>query len=173
MKPPLPVKPAPPIPAAPPPIAVAPPPLSAPPIVVEEDSVDPFASTADATAEPSPESSGSRRSYERFPVEVSVDFVSEHNFFTGFSLNVSEGGLFVATHVARPVGSRLEIRLALPDSPEPLEILTEVRWVREHSDTSDASPGLGLRFVGLSKEDEARIHAFVQRVRDPLFYDDD
>ena len=104
---------------------------------------------------------------------MSVDFVSEHNFFTGFSLNVSEGGLFVATHHARPVGSRLEIRLALPDEPEPLVILTEVRWVRVHNDDSEASPGLGLRFVGLSAEAEARIQAFVRRVRDPLFYDDD
>src|SRR5690242_18025634 len=49
-----------------------------------------------------------RRTYERFPIEVSVDLVSEHNFFAGLSLNVSEGGLFVATHLVRPVGSRLE-----------------------------------------------------------------
>jgi uncharacterized protein (TIGR02266 family) len=133
------------------------------------------ASADRASLEPHPPDSAQthRRSYERFPVEVSVDFVSEHNFFTGFSLNVSEGGLFVATHQARGVGSKIAIRLALPDSMEPLELLTEVRWVREHNVDSDASPGLGLRFIDLSKDAEARIHAFVRRGRDPLFYDDD
>ena len=149
------------------PVAQAP----SPPQPTED--VDPFASTANPAPDEVPESQAGRRSYERFPVEVSVDFVSEHNFFTGFSLNVSEGGLFVATHVVRPVGSRLEIRLALPDAPEPLELQTEVRWVRDHNADSESSPGLGLRFMHLSKVDEARIHAFVRRVRDPLFFDDE
>jgi uncharacterized protein (TIGR02266 family) len=114
-----------------------------------------------------------RRSVDRLAIEVAVDFVSEHNFFAGFSLNVSEGGLFVATHMHQPVGTKVAITLALPDDGEPLALMAEVRWIREHKDDSEASAGMGLRFLALSPEAEARIQSFVKRVRDPLFFEED
>jgi hypothetical protein len=80
------------------------------------------------------------RAHERLAFEVSVDILSEHNFYGGLSLNVSEGGIF-ATHVHHPVGTRLEIRLLLQGDAEPTTLLTEVRWVREHIEASDFSAG--------------------------------
>jgi uncharacterized protein (TIGR02266 family) len=114
---------------------------------------------------------GSRHS-RRFPFEINVDIVSEHNFYAGLSLNISEGGLFVATHVEYPVGTKLEIRLLLPGDEEPTTIKTEVRWVRPHNADADGSAGMGLRFIGLSPEVMTKIHRFAQN-RDPLYYEDD
>jgi len=111
------------------------------------------------------------RAHGRLPFEVNVDIVSEHNFYAGLSLNISEGGIFVATHVAHPVGTKLEIRLLLPGDEEPTTLMTEVRWVRPHSDDGGEEAGLGLRFLDLPAGILAKIQTFAER-RDPLYYED-
>jgi uncharacterized protein (TIGR02266 family) len=112
------------------------------------------------------------RSARRFPFEINVDIVSEHNFYAGLSLNISEGGLFVATHVEYPVGTKLEIRLLLPGDEEPTSIQTEVRWVRPHNENADGSAGMGLRFLNLSPAVLDKVSRFAKS-RDPLYYEDD
>ena len=100
-------------------------------------------------------------------VEVSLD--SEHNFFAGLTENVSEGGLFVATHQLRPIGSRVRVELALPGIEQVLRVKCEVRWVRLYNEASDTSPGMGLMFLDLSEEGARVIRAFVDR-RVPLLW---
>jgi uncharacterized protein (TIGR02266 family) len=156
--------------------------------VVEEVSVSPPAISPSASTGPAPsvapvplavvpsfapvsEEPHSRHS-RRFPFEINVDIVSEHNFYAGLSLNISEGGLFVATHVEYPVGTKLEIRLLLPGDEEPTAIRTEVRWVRPHNADADGSAGMGLRFLELTPAVMAKIARFAQS-RDPLYYEDD
>lgn len=114
----------------------------------------------------------SRRSTERAALEVGVDFHSEHNFFAGLSTDVSEGGLFVATHELRPVGTLLEVKLSLPGDETPIAAKVEVRWLREYNAASDAPPGMGLKFVDLEGEALVKIQAFVDRVRAPLLWDE-
>ncbi len=111
------------------------------------------------------------RRFERLELEVEVDMVSDHNFFTGFSSNVSEGGLFVATHRVREVGSSVEITFMLPGDDRPIVARTEVRWVRVQNDDSDGAPGMGLQFVEIAPESMERIIAFI-KAREPLFYED-
>jgi uncharacterized protein (TIGR02266 family) len=111
------------------------------------------------------------RAHQRLAFEIQVDIVSEHNFYAGLSLNISEGGLFVATHVSYPVGTRLEVRLLLPGDELPTTLMTEVRWVRPHSDEQGAGAGLGLRFMDVPPEVLAKISQFASR-RDPLYYED-
>jgi uncharacterized protein (TIGR02266 family) len=114
----------------------------------------------------------SRRGFERLPIELAVNIQSEHNFFTGFSRNLSEGGLFIATHVLRPVGALLEVTFTLPGDEKPVVARVEVRWVKEYREGSDGWPGLGLRFVSMDPEDARRIEAFMKNDRDPLFFDE-
>jgi uncharacterized protein (TIGR02266 family) len=116
-------------------------------------------------------SPGTARQYKRVPIELEVTLSSDSNFFAGFSENLSEGGLFVATHVTKPVGSTVELVLTLPDGGPPIAVTGEVRWVREYSETSDTGPGLGVRFIMLSSGSVERIRAFLA-TRAPLFYDD-
>ena len=53
------------------------------------------------------------RIHPRVEIHVEVTMESDHNFYTGLSSNVSEGGLFVATHAAPPLGTRLLVRFML------------------------------------------------------------
>ena len=104
-------------------------------------------------------------------VDVEVDEASEHNFFMGLTENLSEGGLFVATHIMRPIGTRLALAFKLPDSEEPIVAKGEVRWVRPFSDDTQAAPGMGVRFVEIDDKQAARVKTVLQ-ARAPIFYDD-
>lgn len=111
-----------------------------------------------------------RREVTRVELCVGVGFLSDTNFYTGFTSNISEGGLFVATHMLQPVGSIITVTFALPGGAE---ITTRgiVRWVRDPSREDDsATPGMGVQFVGLREFDRARIRRFVS-VREPMFYE--
>jgi uncharacterized protein (TIGR02266 family) len=115
-----------------------------------------------------------RREHARQELEVAVDFQSEHNFYTGLTQNISEGGLFVATNELRPIGSRVRVRFSLPGTPRPVEVDTEVRWRKEVTALHriEGAQGIGLRFLNLTPEAMAAIKEFIRR-RDSLFYDDE
>jgi uncharacterized protein (TIGR02266 family) len=113
-----------------------------------------------------------RRRLDRFSVELEISLESEHNFYAGFVENLSGSGLFIATHVVRPIGSHVEFSISIGESNEPVKGYGEVRWVRQYSETSDSHPGMGLRFIELSPGGRQRIEEFL-RGREPIFYDDD
>jgi uncharacterized protein (TIGR02266 family) len=111
-----------------------------------------------------------QRRHNRAELSVEVSLESEHNFFVGFSENISEGGLFISTHSLREMGSKIRLTFHLPLRDTPVTVDAVVRWVRLYSETSDGPPGLGLQFVDLSPEDALAIRSFVER-RAPLFWD--
>ncbi|HYO96562.1 MAG TPA: TIGR02266 family protein [Polyangiaceae bacterium] len=132
------------------------------------------ASTArtDSPSESGPTSEGGkRREYQRFSVDLDVSLGSDHNFYAGFAENLSAGGVFVATHLLRPVGEKMEICVHLPDGAE-VRAVGEVRWIRVFNADSDMPPGMGVRFLELQAGCEAAIERFLVR-REPLFYDDE
>ena len=116
--------------------------------------------------------SSDARRHPRHDVELDVTMESESNFYMGLTENLSEGGIFIATHVLKPLGTIIGVSFKLPDEQEPIKATGSVRWVREYSETSDASPGLGVRFEQLSTEQYQQIHRFLA-ARDPLFFDED
>ena len=117
------------------------------------------------------ESTG-RREHDRFGVELDVTVSSEHNFYAGFVENMSVGGIFIATHQLKPVGSRLEFSVNLPGCAQPIRGSGEVRWVRVYSETSNVPPGMGIRFDKLDPDSQRGIEEFLAQ-REPLFYDED
>ena len=73
------------------------------------------------------------RSSSRIPLQTQVDLSSDSNVFTGFSTNLSEGGVFVATLNLLPVGTavdlsptgRVSVRLAT-DAPPAEDVIAAV-----------------------------------------------
>ena len=114
------------------------------------------------------------RGHQRVDATLEVTLESESNFFSGFATNISEGGIFVATHSLQPVRSRLCVALSLPNHPEPFEVQCEVCWLREYNDMiPDMTPGMGVRFLELEDSSEAwgAISEFCRDLREPLFHD--
>jgi uncharacterized protein (TIGR02266 family) len=97
---------------------------------------------------------------------------SETNFYMGLTENLSEGGLFIATHVLKPLGTQIEVSFKLPGAPEPIKVTGTVRWLREYSPTSDTSPGMGVRFEHIDQHQVEHIRNFLA-ARNPLFHDED
>lgn len=112
-----------------------------------------------------------RRASPRVELNVDVSFASENNFYQGFSEDISDGGLFVATYRLSPIGTAFALELTLPNG-HVVRTDAVVRWVRDPRDAdSEVSPGMGLQFVNLPAEDARAIGAFVE-ARAPLFYDE-
>ena len=112
-----------------------------------------------------------RRITQRVGIEVDIGFQSENNFYTGFSQDVSEGGVFLATYDILERGTKMAISFTLPDG-HLVSCTGVVRWSREHNDaTPDVYPGMGVQFQDLSAEDRRAIDFFLQK-RPAMFYED-
>ncbi len=111
-----------------------------------------------------------RRDGDRRSIEADIGMQSETNFFTGFSMDISSGGLFVSTYDILPLDSEVNVNFSLPGGPM-MSLSGLVRWVREYNDVApDTSPGMGIMFEGLSAEQENDINAYLA-ASNPLFYD--
>jgi hypothetical protein len=65
-------------------------------------------------------------------VDLEVNVTSQHNFFTGFCRDISEGGLFLATYDLRPTGDLIDLHFTLPGGHE-IRTTGIVRWQRTWS----------------------------------------
>jgi Tfp pilus assembly protein PilZ len=102
-------------------------------------------------------------------VEVNVSLVSEHNFFVGTTRRLDSGGVFISTALPPPVGTRLQLRLGLPDGRK-LDLEGEVAFVREKSTISGRQPsGCGVKLYSLPSWAVDAIDRFVL-ARPPIVY---
>jgi hypothetical protein len=102
-------------------------------------------------------------------VEVNVSLVSEHNFYVGPTRRVDSGGVFIATAMPPPVGTRLQVRLGLADGRK-LDLEGEVAFVREKNATTGRQPsGCGVKLLGLPGWAVDAIDRFTL-ARQPLVY---
>ncbi len=113
-----------------------------------------------------------QRQYQRYTFEVEVSASSNHVFFTGFTENISAGGLFLQTYQTMPLGSTFEIQLTIPGEQEPFQLQCEVRWLREYNELwPHMQTGMGIRFIGLTPEQERSLNACLAHMH-TLFYED-
>jgi uncharacterized protein (TIGR02266 family) len=112
-----------------------------------------------------------RREHSRSCVDLDVTVGSDHNFYAGFAENLSAGGVFIATHKLKPVGSKIELSINLPDGAQ-VRAAGQVRWIRVFNERSDTPPGMGVRFTDLDAASVSAIQTFLPW-REPLFFDDD
>lgn len=112
-----------------------------------------------------------RRVAKRASMQAVIDLTSDSNFYAGFSTDVSNGGLFVATVYVLPVGAHVDLSFSLPTG-ERISTHGIVRWTREVNDqVPDSFPGMGIQFASLSQVDREAIERFV-RSREPMFFPD-
>lgn len=127
----------------------------------------PQAPANDAAATPVARPSG-RRALSRVRMQAAVDLYSDTNFFTGFSTNISEGGLFVATVACPPIGTEIDLSFTLGD--QKVSVKGVVKWTREVNDrTPEIFPGVGVQFLDLDQQTADSIYHFVS-AREPMFF---
>jgi uncharacterized protein (TIGR02266 family) len=104
----------------------------------------------------------------REKLEANIGATTESNFFVGFSGEISEGGVFVATYATLPIDTPVELFLTLPGGYEST-IPGRVLFVRDPMNM-DSEPGIGVRFETLSVQARELILRFIRK-RPPLFFD--
>ena len=113
------------------------------------------------------------RQSQRVDFEVSVDYESDDNFFTGFVRNISDGGLFISTPTPLPIGATLSVQFRIPTLSEAVTLKAVVRWLRPNSPNNPDMPaGMGVAFKDLTPNVEKAINAFIAK-HDTIFFDDD
>jgi uncharacterized protein (TIGR02266 family) len=110
------------------------------------------------------------RAHRRLALELEVSLQSDSNFYIGLTENLSNGGIFVATHLVQPIGTVVALTLRLPNRKEPLQLTGRVKWVREWSAALEAPPGMGIEFETIPDDSARAIHEFLA-ARTPLFFD--
>ena len=55
------------------------------------------------------------RAYRRLCLELEVTLESDSNFYMGLTENLSDGGIFVATHAIQPIGTIVALTLRIND----------------------------------------------------------
>ena len=107
----------------------------------------------------------------------------ENNFYAGLSEDMSEGGVFIATHHALPIGTPVVLQFTLPEADEPISVYGTVQWLRGPDATAcwgsnfgagveapGVMPGMGIKFHDMEPASLKAIRSFVQR-RSPVFFD--
>ena len=109
------------------------------------------------------------RQHRRVDLHVEITLESDSNFYAGVANNVSEGGVFVATFAAPPVGAKVTLSLGLPGTRR-FSIPGRVRWVRDDEVCRGSVPGCGIQWLELPADARVAIEDFV-RSRDTELYD--
>lgn len=109
----------------------------------------------------------------RYGVECSITIDSEAWFFAGTAHNLSEGGIFVATPIVQPIGSRFNLSIHLDDGQDGvIRGIGEVRWIRQVEAGEEDPAGIGIQFLALEGDGSERISAYL-REKGPLYHSDD
>jgi uncharacterized protein (TIGR02266 family) len=104
-----------------------------------------------------------RRRDSRVPLKVPVDYSSVDDFFTEFSANINEGGVFVAMEKPPELDSEVHLQFRLPGADQPVLVNGRVAWT---SDGEDGEPaGFGVEFQDLPGEIREAINGVVRNLR--------
>ncbi|MBS2017516.1 MAG: PilZ domain-containing protein [Deltaproteobacteria bacterium] len=115
-------------------------------------------------APPRLDESEHRRS-TRSGIYTIVDFTSDSYVYAGVTENVSEGGLFVATWIPLPIGSKL--RMSVEILGEMFVVEGVVRWWRDPS--PDSPPGMGVEWLEMTDALRQAIERLVRERPSLLF----
>lgn len=105
---------------------------------------------------------------EREELEANVGATTESNFYVGFSGDISEGGVFVATYNTLPLDTLVNVLVTLPGGYAE-SLPGSVKFVRDPMDM-DSEPGIGVGFEKVEGEARDLILRFIRK-RPPLFFD--
>lgn len=105
-----------------------------------------------------------RRKHERIDTQIEVDYGSGDTFLFSYITNISEMGIFIRSEDPLPIGKAIELKFTTHDGTA-LELRGEVAWINPvRLDGDNPNPGMGVRFVGLSKAARESIVELVKTV---------
>ena len=104
-----------------------------------------------------------QRTDVRSPLKMEVKY-GDGQLLTGYSVDLSAGGMFLATENLLPPESALALKFYLPNQAQSICCLGSVAWVNSPEAPCDKTLpiGMGIRFVNLALEDLHQIREVLQ-----------
>lgn len=114
-----------------------------------------------------------RREAQRIAVELRVEFrhLGRPKAPTGeLSRDISSGGLFVATSVGLPLGTKVELEISPGPNAKPIRVNAEVVRVEEEPGVTGSratmrTKGMALRFVDAEAQDVKRLLSLAKEMQ--------
>jgi len=106
--------------------------------------------------------SGEPREAPRVPVTMRVEIEESVPDKFLYSVNISEGGIYLRTHAPLSENALLHLSFTLPLDSDVIEVVGEVVRNIPLGVELDIEPGMGLRFIGLSADTKNKIRNFVK-----------
>jgi hypothetical protein len=97
-----------------------------------------------------------RRRFGRFERQLLVELSHESDTRPAETINLSLGGMFVATDLVAPYGAEVEFRLHMPDPKHVVHARGTIMWVKKQD-------GLGIAFESLRPLDVWALLQFFNR----------
>lgn len=101
-----------------------------------------------------------RRVFDRVPKRYRIVYPSAKTLKESYLANIGRGGVFIRTSHPLHRGARFNLKIHLPDGGAELEVFCEVMWshaMEWRSAERVFPPGMGVKFLNLSSDAEARI----------------
>ena len=90
------------------------------------------------------------RIFERVPTSIKVHFRKASSLLFAYSVNISRGGLFLATEKTFENGTPVELELEIPGIGATM-VKGDVSWAR-HEDSEQGPKGIGIKFSYLDEK---------------------
>jgi len=98
------------------------------------------------------------------PVTLQIDTFSEPQ--SGYTANVSVGGMFVNLSDPQPVGTIVRFEVELGGGDSTIRGVAEVAWIRAHAQGPELPAGMGLQFRLIEEDGQERLRAVVKKILD-------
>jgi len=103
----------------------------------------------------------SRRRHERLRLPLQVAYRSTGSFLVSYSVDLSQGGLFLETTRPREIGTELDLRLAIPGAEQDVRLRGIVQWVRAEAEHGQP-PGMGIEFKDVEQSCGSLIDSLIK-----------
>lgn len=120
-----------------------------------------------ASASPSFGAGPAKRSTRRVPCNLSVSFRDGETIYKSTTLNISNGGILIATDHPLDIGTHIDLLLELPNEGKPISAIGKVAWIGRAPGVSGehgASVGVGIKFSKIAPGDLKAIVDYVNSV---------
>jgi uncharacterized protein (TIGR02266 family) len=103
-----------------------------------------------------------RRAFPRYEAPVDCVYISQSQTFTTRFINISIRGIYIDCRTPDPPGTKVRVRLILPNSEMPLDIQGEVVWATNNSMVSPLKVrGMGIRFTEMDDFSRRKIATYL------------
>ena len=109
------------------------------------------------------------RAHPRFPIPTLVDLQLEDGSYRhDFSVNVSQGGMYLESDRVLSSGTKATLRFVLPNLDWVFEIFAEVTWVvkvSEEEKLDGKKDGYGLIFTSMDDKDREKLTTYLKNFK--------